>query len=103
MFSATLVPGMALLAWWPSGVVVAGFFIAPYMITLYALTDALAPAARLPVAMAALGAGGPVGTAIGQIVTGALVDGSGAAWSVPAWCACVALLVALVTRPGPCR
>jgi hypothetical protein len=97
VFSATLVPGMAILAWSPLGIVGAGFFIAPYMITLYALTDALAPPARLPVAIAALGAGGPVGTAIGQTVTGALVDGPGldAAWFAPAGCACVALLVAV--------
>jgi len=65
-----------------------------------ATTDALAPPARLPVAMAALGAGGPVGTAIGQIVTGVLVDGPGlgAAWLAPVSCACVALLVALLSR-----
>jgi MFS family permease len=70
------------------------------MITLYALTDALAPPARLPIAMAALGAGGPVGTAIGQAVTGALIDGPGlnAAWLAPPGCACAALLVALATR-----
>lgn len=61
-----------------------------------ATTDALAP----PVAMAALGAGGPVGTASGQIVTGVLVDGPGlgAAWLAPVACACVALLVALLSR-----
>jgi MFS family permease len=86
--------------WPPIGILVAGFSVAPYMITLYALTDALAPPARLPIAMAALGAGGPVGTAIGQAVTGALIDGPGlgAAWLAPAGCACVALLVALVNR-----
>ena len=101
VFSAALVPGMAVLPlspWPPLGILVAGFFIAPYMITLYALTDTLAPPARLPVAMAALGAGGPVGTAIGQAATGALIDGPGigAAWLAPTGCACVALLVALV-------
>jgi ABC-type Fe3+-hydroxamate transport system substrate-binding protein len=100
----TLVLGMAVLPlspWPPAGILVAGFFIAPYMITLYALTDTLAPPARLPIAIAALGAGGPVGTAIGQAVTGALIDGPGlaAAWPVPAGCACVALVVALVNRP----
>jgi MFS family permease len=70
------------------------------MITLYTLTDTLAPPARLPIAMAAVGAGGPVGTAIGQAVTGILIDGPGlgAAWLVPAGFACVALLVALVNR-----
>jgi len=72
------------------------------MITLYALTDALPPAARLPVAMAALGAGGPVGTAVGQALTGALVDGAGiaAAWWVPVGCAGAGLVVALVRRGG---
>jgi predicted MFS family arabinose efflux permease len=103
VFSVALVLGMAVLLplspWPPIGILVAGFTIAPYMITLYALTDALAPPARLPIAMAALGAGGPVGTAIGQAVTGVLIDGPGisAAWLAPTGCACVALLVALVT------
>jgi hypothetical protein len=98
VFSVTLVVGMAVLAVSPSplGILVAGFFVAPYMITLYALTDTLAPPARLPVAMAALGAGGPIGTAIGQTVTGPLVDGPGlgVAWFVPVGCACVGLLIA---------
>jgi predicted MFS family arabinose efflux permease len=110
VFSATLVLGMVFLAlspWLPLGILAAGFSIAPYMITLYTLTDTLAPPARLPVAMAALGAGGPVGTAVGQAVTGALVDGPGlgVAWFVPAGCASVGLLVALAwlraARPRP--
>jgi hypothetical protein len=100
VFSVTLVLGMAVLALTPSplGILVAGFFVAPYMITLYVLTDTLAPPDRLPVAMAALGAGGPIGTAIGQTVTGALIDGPGldVAWFVPAGWACAGLLVALV-------
>jgi MFS family permease len=102
MFSATLVFGMAVLLplspWPPIGVLVAGFSIAPYMITVYALTDALAPPDRLPIALAAVGAGGPVGTAIGQATTGVLLDGPGldAAWLAPVGYACVALLVALV-------
>ena len=105
VFSAALVPGMAVLVWPPVGVVVAGLFIAPYMITLYALTDSLAPPGRLPVAIAALGAGGPVGTAIGQAVTGVLVDGPGlaAAWLAPAGCAVVALVLALVSWSIPRR
>jgi hypothetical protein len=99
VFSATLVFGMAVLALvpWPlMGILVAGCFVAPYMITLYALTDTLATPERLPVAMAALGAGGPIGTAFGQTVTGALIDGPGldVAWFVPVGCACVGLLVA---------
>jgi len=104
VFSVTLLLGMAVLLplspWPPIGILVAGFTIAPYMITLYALTDLLAPPARLPIAMAALGAGGPVGTAIGQALTGVLIDGPGlgAAWLAPAGCACVALLVALINR-----
>jgi len=109
VFSVTLVLGMAVLLplspWPPAGVLVAGFSIAPYMITLYALTDVLAPPARLPVTLAALGAGGPVGTAIGQAVTGVLIDGSGlrAGWVVPAGCAGVALLIALVDRLARAR
>lgn len=102
VFSVTLVLGMVVLATspWPVvGVLVAGCAIAPYMITLYARTDVLAPPARLPVAMAVLGAGGPVGTAIGQAVTGWLVDGPGlaVAWSVPAGFAAAGLLVAVTT------
>jgi len=103
VFSVTLVFGMTILPLspWPlAGITAAGFFIAPYMITLYALTDVVAPPGRLPVAMAVLGAGGPIGTAIGQATTGALIDGGGlaAAWYAPAGYACVALLVALVNR-----
>jgi hypothetical protein len=104
VFSAILVSGTAVLLplspWPPIGVLVAGFSIAPYLITLYALTDALTPPARLPMAMAAVGAGGPVGTAIGQATTGVLLDGPGlvAAWLAPAGYACVALLVALLNR-----
>jgi len=104
VFSVTLVLGMAVLLplspWPPLGILVAGFAIAPYMITLYTLTDLLAPPDRLPVAMAAVGAGGPVGTAIGQAVTGVLIDGPGlgTAWLAPAGCACLALVVALVNR-----
>jgi hypothetical protein len=105
VFSATLVAGMAVLPlspWPTAGILVAGLAIAPYMITLYALTDALAPPTRLPLAIAALGAGGPVGTAAGQAVTGVLIDGPGlaAAWLVPAACACMALLVAVGNRTG---
>jgi MFS family permease len=105
VFSATLVLGMVALALspWPVlGILVAGCAIAPYMITLYALTDAVAPPARLPVAMAVLGSGGPVGTAVGQAVTGALLDGPGlsVAWWVPACCAGAGLLVAAVRTAG---
>jgi hypothetical protein len=101
VFSATLVLGMVVLALspWPAlGILLAGCAIAPYMITLYALTDALAPPARLPIAMAVLGTGGPAGTAVGQAVTGTLLDGPGlsVAWWMPAGCACAGLLVALV-------
>lgn len=104
LFSATLLLGMGVLAvspWPVVGITVAGFFIAPYMITLYALADAIAPPGRLPIAMAVLNTGGPVGTAVGQAVAGVLADGAGlaAAWRVPACCAGVALVVALVNRP----
>lgn len=108
VFSATLVFGMAWLALspWPVlGILVAGCAIAPYMITLYALTDAIAPPARLPLAMAVLGVGGPMGTAVGQAVTGALADGPGVAvaWWMPVGCAVVGLLVALVRAAAPVR
>jgi hypothetical protein len=102
VFSGILVLGMTVLALSPLplvGILVAGCAIAPYMITLYALTDRLAPPDRLPVAMAALGAGGPVGTAIGQVLAGTLVS---LAWWVPVGFACVGLLVRTgVPAPRP--
>ena len=103
VFAAALVVGTLVLKLGqhvqllPLGMAMAGFALAPYMITLFALTDTVAPAARLPVAMGVLGAGGPVGTAVGQAVTGHLVDtaGLGVAWLVPVGCAGVGLLLAV--------
>lgn len=103
VFGATLLGGMALLKLGQHtglvvpGMLAAGVFIAPYMITLYTRTADIAPASRLPVAMAVLGGGGPIGTAIGQAVTGHVLDTAGvaAAWLVPIGCAVPALLVGL--------
>ncbi|MCT2588122.1 hypothetical protein [Actinophytocola gossypii] len=104
-FSATLVAGMMVLAFgardWPApAILAAGVVIAPYMITLYTLTETVTPRAGLPLAMGVLGAGGPVGTAVGQAVTGRLVDTAGltAAWFAPLGCAAVGLVVALLGR-----
>ncbi|HEX2133311.1 MAG TPA: hypothetical protein VHH15_17320, partial [Actinophytocola sp.] len=101
-FSVTLAAGMLVLALGASApaILAAGVVIAPYMITLYTLTDAVTPPAGLPLAMGVLGAGGPVGTALGQAVTGHLVDTAGlaTAWFAPLGCAAVGLLVALLGR-----
>lgn len=104
VFGATLVAGMALLKLGQHtdlivpGILAAGVFVAPYMITLYSRAAAVAPPSRLPVAMAVLGAGGPIGTAIGQAVTGKVLDMAGLApaWLVPLGCAVPALLVAVL-------
>lgn len=58
----------------PAAVPVASVTVAPYMITLYALTERLAPAERAATAMTVLCAGGPLGTAAGQAVSGALAE-----------------------------
>ncbi|MFE9611112.1 MFS transporter [Streptomyces sp. NPDC006012] len=75
----------------PAAVAPAGFTVAPYMISLYALTERLAPAERATVAMTVLCAGGPLGTAGGQAVSGGLAQTHGVAG---------ALLVALLVAAG---
>ncbi|MEU3520937.1 hypothetical protein ABZ770_37730 [Streptomyces sp. NPDC006654] len=61
------------------------------MISLYALTERIAPAERAAVAMTILCAGGPLGTAAGQAVSGGLADTHGVNG---------ALLVALIAAAG---
>lgn len=103
-FSTTLVAGMLVLNLGRQAdllaptMLTAGVVLAPYMITLYTLTDAVAPPPSLPLAMGILGAGGPIGTAIGQAVTGHLVDSAGltTAWLAPIGCAAAGLLFAVV-------
>ncbi|MEU6356721.1 MFS transporter [Streptomyces sp. NPDC047072] len=75
----------------PVGVALASFTVAPYMISLYALTERLAPARRAAFAMTVLCAGGPLGTAAGQAVSGGLAQAHGVEG---------ALLVALVAAGG---
>ncbi|MFE9768039.1 MFS transporter [Streptomyces sp. NPDC005808] len=96
-FAATLFVGMlvlfvgAQLVSVPAAVAVASFTVAPYMISLYALTERLAPTERAAVAMTVLCAGGPLGTAVGQAVSGNLVDTHGVEG---------ALLVVLIVATG---
>lgn len=61
----------------PAAVAVAGCTVAPYMISLYALTERLAPPERAAVAMTVLCGGGPLGVAAGQGVSGALAEAHG--------------------------
>ncbi|MFF1453672.1 MFS transporter [Streptomyces sp. NPDC058274] len=102
-FAATLFAGMLVLfigaqvASVPVAVAVASFTVAPYMISLYALTERLAPAERAAVAMTILCAGGPLGTAAGQAISGGLAEKHGVegALFVALTVAAAALLLAL--------
>ncbi|MHC3474036.1 MFS transporter [Streptomyces sp. 7R007] len=83
VFAATLCAGMlvlfagARLLSFPVAVALASCTVAPYMITLYALTERLAPAERATLAMTVLCAGGPLGTATGQALSGTLATAHG--------------------------
>lgn len=82
-FAATLFVGTlvlfagARLVCLPVAVAVAGFAVAPYMISLYALTERLAPPERAAIAMTVLCGGGPLGAAAGQGVSGTLAESHG--------------------------
>jgi MFS family permease len=82
-FAAVLCTGMlalfvgARLVSVPVGIAPASFTVAPYMISLYALTERIAPAERAAIAMTVLCAGGPLGTAAGQAASGGLADAHG--------------------------
>jgi MFS family permease len=81
----------------PVAVAVAGFTIAPYMISAYALTERLSGGRGTATALMVVGAGGPAGTAIAQAVAGRAADAGGTAtalWVAPG-AAAVALLVAV--------
>ncbi|MCI3276763.1 MFS transporter [Streptomyces cylindrosporus] len=102
-FAATLCAGMlvlfvgARLLSLPAAVAAASLTVAPYMISLYALTERLAPAERAAVAMTVLCAGGPLGAAVGQAVSGSLAQSYGidGALLVAFTAAAAALLLAL--------
>jgi MFS family permease len=81
----------------PLTITVAGFSIAPYMISAYALTERLSGGRGTATAMLAVSAGGPVGTAVAQAVAGRAADagGSAAAFLMAPAAAGVALLVAV--------
>lgn len=92
----TLVVGDRLQAI-PTAMAVAGVTVAPYLISLYALTEQLAPADRATVALTILCAGGPLGTATGQVSAGYLADshGSAGAFLIAPVAATAALLLAV--------
>jgi MFS family permease len=105
-FAVALWVGMVMLALngtllpLPVAAGLAGVTIAPYMISIYALTERLAPA-RVTTAMTVLCAGGPVGTAIGQVLAGLLTQeyGQRTAFALPPVIATLAVLLAVGTRP----
>jgi MFS family permease len=107
-FAATLLLGTLTLAVGdrlhtvPAAVAIASVTVAPYMISLYALTERLAPTDRATLAMTILCAGGPLGTAAGQALAGYLADshGSGGAFLVAPIAATAALLLALALLLG---
>ncbi|MEU6142685.1 MFS transporter [Streptomyces sp. NPDC047081] len=104
-FAATLCAGTlflfigAQLISLPAAVAAASLTVAPYMISLYALTERLAPTERAAVAMTVLCAGGPLGVAVGQAVSGSLAESHGVegALLVAVTAAAGALLLALST------
>lgn len=106
-FAALLVVGMGFLVLGevliplPVAVVLAGAAIAPYLISVYALTEQLAPA-RVATAMTILAAGGPVGTAAGQVLAGAITQDHGyrAALALAPGAAALALLLAAAVVTG---
>jgi predicted MFS family arabinose efflux permease len=110
-FSVCLVVGMTgmLLLPLPVAFTVGGFTVAPYMISIYAITERLAPP-RVTTTMTAVCAGGPVGTAAGQALGGMLVDTRGyhAAVALALALAGLAAVLALTTtrlwnrRPEGC-
>lgn len=102
-FAAALVAGMLALyigdrlhAVVPA-VAMASVTVAPYMITLYTLTERIAPPERTASAMTILCAGGPLGTAGGQALAGYLAQGGGSsgAFLLAPIAAAAALLLAL--------
>ncbi len=84
LFPLALVLGMLVLLWGaaagllPVAIAAAGVAVGPYMVTLYSLTEAQTPLPPMVTAMAVLCAGGPIGTAAGQLGAGLLADRLGA-------------------------
>lgn len=97
-FTAALLLGTLPLTVLPPAPAVAllSVTIAPYMISLYTLTEGLAPPERASLAMTVLCAGGPVGSAVGRLVAGAQVDLHGSAGAFAVAPAAAAVAVALV-------
>lgn len=90
----------------PLAMALAGITVAPYMISLYALTARLSPPGREATAMTVLCSGGPLGTAAGQASAGFLAadHGSGGAFLAAsvaaAGMAALALVLLLADRKG---
>ncbi|WP_163505481.1 MFS transporter [Fodinicola acaciae] len=80
----------------PLAIALASVTVAPYMITLYALTDRLAPTSF---AMTILCAAGPLGTAATRALSGPLADAYGPVAAFAAAPAAAALAVLLATLP----
>jgi hypothetical protein len=111
-FSGTLLIGMltivggGVLYPLPLAIAAAAATIAPYMISVYALTARLTPPHRAATALTILCAGGPVGAAAGRALAGCLADrwGSHGALLVAPIAAGAALLLALAwARADRCR
>lgn len=100
VFSATLFVGTAVLLLplpLPVTMAVTSLAIAPYLLSVYTLTDLLAPPDRATAAMTIVCAAGPLGTAAGRAAAGWLAerDGTTAALAVAPTAAAVALILAL--------
>jgi MFS family permease len=80
-FAATLLLGMIALTVLPVpiAVAVASLTVAPYMISLYGLTERLAPQGQAARTMTIVCAGGPLGTAAGRAMAGHLAGAHGSA------------------------
>lgn len=84
----------------PVAMLFGGIAVAPYMISVYALTEAAAPR-RVATTMTVMGAAVPIGTALGAPAAGALIDAHGARAGfllLPA-ITLAALLIAVARRP----
>ena len=80
MCAVGLVLGMSTFGLLPLAMVLGGATIAPYMVSLFVTAERLA-AGRVGTVIAMVSAGGPVGTAVGQLTAGWLADQHGAAWA----------------------
>ncbi|MFG3558413.1 hypothetical protein ACGGAQ_28960 [Micromonospora sp. NPDC047557] len=94
LVAMTLLPAGGTRLPFAAVILVAGIAIAPYMITIYAITERLAPT-RVAITMTIVCAAGPVGTAAGQSLAGLLVEQFGyrAPFMLPPLLAAAALIL----------